>query len=133
MIRLHWEGDKLMNGTRRVPIEVRPDDRWLEMYRVHFQGKISDIVNLTRAKDAAVAMVVASLNALQKPRAFSPTCVGAEEESLISGLWREAEPGAVGRAGVEPWLTAKARASSQLIGAHSVARRLEASIRLSLT
>jgi hypothetical protein len=87
MIRLHWAGGKLMNGTRRVPIEVRPDDRWLEMYRVHFQGKISDIVNLTRAKDAAVAMVVASLNALQKPRAFSPTCGGGKKKvsSAASG------------------------------------------------
>ena len=92
MIRLHWAGGKLMNGTRRVPIEVRPDDRWLEMYRVHFQGKISDIVNLTRAKDAAVAMVVASLNALQKPRAFSPTCRGGKGKASPAARRRTPNP-----------------------------------------
>jgi hypothetical protein len=72
MIRPHWDGDKLMQGKRAMPIDVLPDDQWPGMYRVHYQGKISDMVSLTRAKDAAVAMVAASLNALQKPRPFSP-------------------------------------------------------------
>ncbi len=81
MIRLHWEDGKLMNGSRRTAIEVLPDDRWPGMYRVHYQGKISDIVNLTRAKDAAVATAVASLNAQQRPRPFSPTCAAAEDEN----------------------------------------------------
>jgi hypothetical protein len=80
MIRPHWDGDKLMQGKRCMPIEVLPDDPWPGMYRVHYQGKISDMVNLTRAKDAAAAMVSASLNALQKPRPFSPTCPVAERE-----------------------------------------------------
>jgi hypothetical protein len=82
MIRPHWDGDKLMQGKRPMLIEVLPDDQWPGVYRVHYQGKISDMVNLTRAKDAAVAMVAASLNALQKPRPFSPTCpVGEREKS----------------------------------------------------
>jgi hypothetical protein len=80
MIRPHWDGDKLMQGKRAMPIDVLPDDQWPGMYRVHYQGKISDMVNLTRAKDAAAAMVSASLNALQKPRPFSPTCAVAERE-----------------------------------------------------
>jgi hypothetical protein len=80
MIRPHWDGDKLMQGKRAMPIDVLPDDQWPGMYRVHYQGKISDMVNLTRAKDAAVAMVSASLNALQKPRPFSPTCAVGERE-----------------------------------------------------
>ena len=78
MIRPHWDGDKLKQGKRAMPIDVLPDDQWPGMYRVHYQGKISDMVNLTRAKDAAVAMVAASLNALQKPRPFSPTCRGGK-------------------------------------------------------
>ncbi len=78
MIRPHWDGDKLMQGKRAMPIEVLPDDQWPGLYRVHYQGKISDMVNLTRAKDAAVAMVAASLNASQKPRPFSPTCRGGK-------------------------------------------------------
>ena len=74
----YWDGDKLMQGKRPMPIEVLPEDQWPGMCRVHYQGKISDMVNLTRAKDAAVAMVAASLNALQKPRPFSPTCRGGK-------------------------------------------------------
>jgi hypothetical protein len=78
MIRPHWTVEKLMHGKRRMPIEVLPDDQWPGMYRANYQGKISDMVNLTRAKDAAVAMVAASLNALQKARPFSPTCRGGK-------------------------------------------------------
>jgi hypothetical protein len=92
MIRLYWKGDKLMNGTRPVPIEVRPDDRWAGMYRVYYRGKISDTVNLTRAKDAAVALVVASLNALQKPRPFSPTCRGGKRKASPTARRRTPSP-----------------------------------------
>jgi hypothetical protein len=36
---------------------VIPDDRWPGMYRLHWpDGQVSDIVNLTRAKDAAVTI-----------------------------------------------------------------------------
>lgn len=80
MIRLHWNNGRLMQGKRYMPIEVLPDRQWPGMYRVRYQGKISDLVNLTRAKDAAVALVEASLNALQKPRPFSPA-VGEREKS----------------------------------------------------
>jgi hypothetical protein len=80
MIRPHWNNDKLMQGKRHMPIEVLPDDQWPGLYRVYYQGKVSDMVNLTRAKDAAVAMVAASFNALQKPRRFSPTCRGGKRK-----------------------------------------------------
>lgn len=88
MIRLHWNNGRLMQGKRYMPIEVLPDHQWPGMYRVRYQGKISDLVNLTRAKDAAVALVEASLNALQKPRPFLPWGKG---KSLISGLRKDAE------------------------------------------
>jgi hypothetical protein len=43
-------------GSRRTGIAVRPDVRWPGMWRVHApDGRVSDMVNLTRAKDAAVA------------------------------------------------------------------------------
>ena len=97
MIRPHWDGVELMQGKRPMPIEVLPDDQWPEMYRVHYQGKISDMVNLTRAKDAAVAMVSASLNALQKPRPFSATCRGGKGKVSPAASVRTPRHVALGR------------------------------------
>jgi hypothetical protein len=97
MIRPHWDGDKLMQGKRAMPIDVLPDDQWPGMYRVHYQGKISDMVSLTRAKDAAAAMVSASLNALQKPRPFSPTCRGGKGKVSPAASGRTPRPVSLGR------------------------------------
>jgi len=42
---------------RRKLAEVVPDDRWSGMWRVKLpNGQLSDMVNLTRAKDAAMAL-----------------------------------------------------------------------------
>jgi hypothetical protein len=92
MIRPHWTVDKLMHGKRRMPIEVLPDNKWPGMYRVHYQGNVSDMVNLTRAKDAAVAMVAASLNALQKARSFPPARRGGEAKVSPAASTRTPRP-----------------------------------------
>jgi hypothetical protein len=34
-------------------VEVRPDPVWPSMFRIHHRGGVSDMVNLTRARDAA--------------------------------------------------------------------------------
>ena len=40
----------------RLLLRVVPDDRWANMWRVQWpDGRLSDMVNLSRAKDAAVA------------------------------------------------------------------------------
>jgi hypothetical protein len=39
------------------------DARWPAMWRVRFDGALSDMVNLSRAKDAAASMVLRDLNA----------------------------------------------------------------------
>jgi hypothetical protein len=48
----------LYAGTDSRPLAtVIPDDLWPGLYRIHFNdGAISDVCNLTRAKDAAVAI-----------------------------------------------------------------------------
>jgi hypothetical protein len=97
MIRPHWDGDKLMQGKRAMPIKVLPDNQWPGMYRVHYQGKISDMVNLIRAKDAAAAMVSASLNALQKPRPFSPTRHGGKGKVSPAASGGTPRPVSLGR------------------------------------
>jgi hypothetical protein len=42
---------------------IEEDANWPGMWRVRFGGKLSDMVNLSRAKDAAVSMVLRELNA----------------------------------------------------------------------
>jgi hypothetical protein len=44
---------ELFVGSRFTGISVRPDAKWPNMWRVHHGKRVSDMVNLTRAKDAA--------------------------------------------------------------------------------
>lgn len=46
---------ELYIGQRSTGVSVRTDATWPTMWRVHQGDRVSDIVNLTRAKDAAVA------------------------------------------------------------------------------
>jgi hypothetical protein len=42
---------------------IEPHANWPGMWRVWFGGKLSDMANLSRAKDAAASMVLRELNA----------------------------------------------------------------------
>jgi hypothetical protein len=46
---------ELWVGNRDTGILVRPDDKYPAMWRVWQGSRVSDMVNLTRAKDAAVS------------------------------------------------------------------------------
>jgi hypothetical protein len=60
---LRWDGRKLRLNSGRLLATVEPDAKWSEMYRVRLpDGQLTDMVNLTRAKDAAVHLVLADLN-----------------------------------------------------------------------
>jgi hypothetical protein len=48
---------QLKIGNRKTGLVIRPDQRYANMWRIHYQGDISDMVNLVRAKDAAIAFV----------------------------------------------------------------------------
>jgi hypothetical protein len=41
---------------------VEPDANWPGMWRVRFGGRLSDMANLSRAKDAAISLVLSELN-----------------------------------------------------------------------
>jgi hypothetical protein len=60
---LSWDGLTLRLG-KRVVATVIPDPEWPNMYRVKLShaGQLSDMVNLTRAKDAAVCLATGHLN-----------------------------------------------------------------------
>lgn len=48
---------RLSIGRKFTGLTVKSDARWPTMWRIHFAGQVSDMVNLTRAKDAAVPLV----------------------------------------------------------------------------
>jgi hypothetical protein len=41
---------------------IEPDANWPGMWRVRFGGKLSDMANLSRAKDTAISIVLRGLN-----------------------------------------------------------------------
>jgi hypothetical protein len=61
---LVWDGLqlRLRSIDGRVMATVEPDDNWPGMWRVRFGGKLSDSANLSRAKDAAISLVLRELN-----------------------------------------------------------------------
>jgi hypothetical protein len=46
-------GYRLRAGDKLTGAEVLPDGRYPGMWRIHYEGRVSDMVNLSRAKDAA--------------------------------------------------------------------------------
>jgi hypothetical protein len=63
---LVWDGLTLRLGRGRVLATVEPDSKWPGMYRVHHDGNVSDMVNLTRAKDAAKSIALSQLNSAKE-------------------------------------------------------------------
>jgi hypothetical protein len=59
---LQWRGDFLYSGGKRL-IGIEADSTYPGMWRVHLpSGKLSGMVNRTRAKDAAEVIILAHLN-----------------------------------------------------------------------
>ena len=60
---IRWEGHRLRLSTGRLLATVEPDAQWVGMYRVRLpNGQLTDMVNLSRAKDAAIALALTNLN-----------------------------------------------------------------------
>jgi hypothetical protein len=58
-----WDGLALRLKSGRLLVTVEPDSKWPKMFRVRTQnGRLTDMVNLTWAKDAAIALACADLN-----------------------------------------------------------------------
>lgn len=58
---LTWKGRYLYLRDRRVA-SIEPDSQWSGIWRVRWQGKLSDMVTISRAKDAAMCVVLADSN-----------------------------------------------------------------------
>jgi hypothetical protein len=58
-----WDGLQLRLKSGRLLATVEPDPKWPKMYRVRLpNGHLTDMVNLSRAKDAAMSLAMAVLN-----------------------------------------------------------------------
>jgi len=57
-VNYEWRGKVLYRRARSAPVaEIVPDEKWPSMWRVRLpDGTLSDMVNLIRAKDAAVTL-----------------------------------------------------------------------------
>jgi hypothetical protein len=60
-----WDGLQLRLRSLSGPVTatVAKDAHWPGMWRVQFGGRLSDMTNLSRAKDAAISIVLRGLNA----------------------------------------------------------------------
>jgi hypothetical protein len=67
---LRWDGNRLRLRSGRLLATLVADADWDGLWRVRMpDGYVSDMVNLTRAKDAAQLLALASLNASAPGRA----------------------------------------------------------------
>jgi hypothetical protein len=46
-------------GRKKTGVSIKPDAVWPKMWRVHQGERVSDMVNLARAKDAAISWALA--------------------------------------------------------------------------
>ena len=58
---LVWRGNNLCQD-RRVLASIVPDARYPDMWRVRVDRKLSDLVNISRARDAARSLAMFRLN-----------------------------------------------------------------------
>jgi hypothetical protein len=58
-IEMQWKDERLYLGTRSSNYSIVPDEYYPQMWRVRRpNGSLSDMVNRTRAKDAAVTITI---------------------------------------------------------------------------
>jgi len=70
--RLTWVGDELVYG-RRTLLRIERDGVYPGMWRVRLpDGSLTDMVNRTRAKDAAVSIAFRSLEVSEMPSEAPP-------------------------------------------------------------
>ena len=60
---LFWKGNSLfVYGFKKAQANIVPDPTYPNMWRVEVEGNLTDMVNRTRAKDAAASIVLNKLN-----------------------------------------------------------------------
>jgi hypothetical protein len=70
---LEWQGDDLCQPGRETPIvSIVPDEKYPLMWRIRYpDGSLSDMVNKSRARDAARS-IAASILEVRETASISP-------------------------------------------------------------
>ena len=63
---LTWQGDRLHLGRKALGVSIVPDANHPGMWRIRVGTKLSDMVNRSRARDAARVAAVDLLNEYQE-------------------------------------------------------------------
>lgn len=61
-----------LRGRSQPLLSVIPDAVYPNMWRINHRGRISDMVNITRAKDAALSWALGDLNSSQDSPSEAP-------------------------------------------------------------
>ncbi len=76
----------LHRGKSSEPlVHIEPDPNWVGMYRVRSSNGLSDVANLSRAKDAALAFALRGLNYKPQERPAEGTYVRQRRSALGGG------------------------------------------------
>jgi hypothetical protein len=63
---LKWKGRELRLATGRLLATIEPDSKYPGMFRVRLPiGRLTDMANITWAKDAAISIALSDLNGFQ--------------------------------------------------------------------
>lgn len=82
---LKWVGRQLRLNSGRLLATVEPDGNFVGMFRVRMPNKpLTEMVNITRAKDAAISMALVELN-LTKRRQTAPAAPPVESKRRAVG------------------------------------------------
>jgi hypothetical protein len=89
---LVWRGNNLCLD-RRVLVTIVPDARYPGMWRVRVSGKLSDMVNISRARDAARSLAMLRLNEgmQETPSEASPMRFSRARASSIGNKQKRAQ------------------------------------------
>ena len=99
-VDLKWDGLRLRLKTGRLLATVEPDGKWPAMYRARLpNGHLTDMVNLTRAEDAAIALACTELNKSKRDisRVQAPLMSQSMPVAISMPSSTNANPGGVGR------------------------------------
>jgi hypothetical protein len=77
---LPWRGNDLCAGSRHL-VSIEQDKSWPNMWRVREGHKLSDMINITRARDAARSFALGLLNAQEEEERPPCPCVNFSTET----------------------------------------------------
>jgi hypothetical protein len=90
---LHWRGNDLhLVGSPRVLASIVPDSQYPNMWRVRHGGRLSDMLNRTRARDVARAAALAVLNSHGTPLEAAQESFSGEQGSTLLDSRARARP-----------------------------------------